>query len=76
MFVEFEKDATVGLTAFAVNVDNVIKIEPTPPETGLPTTVLTYIDGKSDTVLGNLQITIKRLNGETSDVTSPGVTQR
>lgn len=41
MFVEFEKDATVGLTAFAVNVDNVIKIEPSPPETGLPTTVLT-----------------------------------
>jgi hypothetical protein len=61
-----------GLTAFAVNVDNVIKIEPSPPETDLPTTALTYIDGESDTVLGNLQITIKRLNGETSDVTSLG----
>jgi hypothetical protein len=75
MFVEFEKDATVGQTAFAVNVDNIIKIEPSPPKTGLrgePTTVLTYIDGKSDTVLGSLQITIKRLNGETSDVTSLG----
>jgi hypothetical protein len=54
MFVEFEKDATVGQTAFAVNVDNVIKIEPSPPKTGLrgePTTVLTYIDGISDTFL-------------------------
>ena len=29
MFVEFEKDAPTGQTkAFAVNVDNVLKIEP------------------------------------------------
>jgi hypothetical protein len=34
MFVEFEKDATVGQTAFAVNVDNVIKIEPSPAQDG------------------------------------------
>ena len=52
-----------------------IKIEPSSPKTGLcgePTTVLTYINGQSDTVRGTLEITIRRLNGEITDVTSLG----
>jgi hypothetical protein len=60
---------------FAVHVDNVIKIEPSSPKTGLrgePTSVLTYINGQSDTVRGTLEITIRRLNGEITDVTSLG----
>jgi hypothetical protein len=74
MFVELEKDAPRGQSrSIAVNVNHVLKVEAQPPNLGLrgqATTMLHYSNGQNDIVLGDLQTTLKRLDG--ADVTSLG----
>ena len=78
MFVEFEKEVRQGPPQrIGVNVNHVFKVEPKlkPQDPGgKAITTLYYINGQTEHVIGDLQTTLKRLNGEigSADVTSLG----
>jgi hypothetical protein len=78
MFVEFEKEAQQGQPQrIGVNVDLIVKADPrlgARGPSGKPVTTIHYVNGQTDHVIGDLQTTLKRLNGENgnADVTSLG----
>jgi hypothetical protein len=70
MFITLEKEAGNDTVATGVNVNHVTKVEPGPPSSrGGQTTRITYSNGQSDVVLGNVERTLERLNND-ADVTS------
>jgi len=78
MFVAFDKEVRQGPPQrIGVNVNHVFRVEPKlkPQDPGSKAiTTLHYINGQSEHVIGDLQTTLKRLNGENgpTDVTSLG----